>query len=341
MAKQCPLTNIVCSAEEHPRVHSVYMHANCLMDLLMGRRGKMTEEKLIQIIRSGYGQGHGDAYRPFLKNTRAAISKQGTQSSAKVLYGFNRSCDFKSRQEKNIARALLWLGASDIREQFPIWPWPHHHPLLGTPGAEKLVLAPAPGLIEIAEEANIFHGVYIGTNLPYVATIDFMVTVYTNKIPRLVAIACKDREVVLDVEGSFRPRERLELERRYCARLYIPHLIVDREVFGNTLLANLAWLMPDEQVVADLTKDQQIGSFFSLINKEIFKIAIDEAVDQAGATVGWTPKRALSAFRYFAWTPTFDIDLTKPVLMTQPATPGGARIHQLLQKRILGEIDDG
>jgi hypothetical protein len=305
----------------------------------MGRPGKMSEGKLIEMLRGGYGQGHGDNYRPFLKNTRAAISKKGTQSSAKVLYGINRSCDFKSRQEKRIARALLWLGASDIREQFPIWPWPHPNPLLGAPTAELIILANAPGLIEIAREADIPHGVYVGTNLPYVATIDFMVTVYTKQSARLVAIACKDREIVLDVDGSLRPLERLELERRYCAQLHIPHLIVDSEVFGNMLLANLEWLMPDEHVATDLIKDPDLEDFSDVISEQIYITAIDEMVDHARAKVGWTRSRAFSAFRYLAWTPALDIDLTQPVLMTQPATPGGARIRQLLQRHILGEID--
>lgn len=307
----------------------------------MGRPVKMTARKLIDMISAGYGQGHGDAYRPFLKNTRAAISKKGTQSSGKLLYGLSRTCDFKSRQEKKIARALQWLGAADVREQFPIWPWPHSHPLVGAPGSERLILPNAPGLLEVAQQARIPHGCFVGTDLPYVATIDFMVTVYTNQVPRLVAIACKDREVVLDVDRLSRPLERLELERLYSARIQIPHFIVDDEVFGQILLANLEWLMPDEQAAAELHQDPYFFNFFDLINENIFQTAIDEVVANACELVGWPTSRGFSAFRYFAWLQVLDIDLSQPVLMTQPAPKGGAKVHHVLQHEIFGEIDHG
>lgn len=92
----------------------------------------------------------------------------------------DRACDLKSRQEKKISRALLWLGATDIREQFPIWPWPHAHPLTGAPGAEHLVLDGSPGLMDIANPAKISHGVAIGTTLPYIATVCFRLS-YNDK----------------------------------------------------------------------------------------------------------------------------------------------------------------
>lgn len=305
----------------------------------MARSIKMTEKKLIDMINAGYGQGHGDNYRPFLKNTRSAISKKGRQGSGKVLYGLDRACDFKSRQEKQIARALQWLGAADVREQFPIWPWPHPHPLIGAPGTERLLLPDAPGLLEIARLADISHGFFIGTTLPYVATVDFMVTVHTRQVPRLVAIACKDREIVLDVDRLARPLERLELERLYSNRIHIPHLIVNDAVFGQVLLANLEWLMPDEQTTVELRQDPNLDNFFDLINKNIFELSIDVAVEDARTKIGWTRNRGFSAFRYFAWCSASDIDLTQPLLMTQPAPKGGGRIYRLLQYEILGEID--
>ena len=305
----------------------------------MSRPVKMTERKLIDLLEAGYGQGHGDNYQPWLRNTRSTISKKGTQSSGKILYGIARSCNFKSRQEKKIARALLWLGSADIREQFPIWPWPHTHPLVGAPGAEQLVLHDAPGLMDIAQKANIPHGLFIGTDLPYVATIDFMVTVYTMGVPRLIAISCKDREVVLDDDRLSRPLERLELERLYSERINVPHLIVDSEVFGEPLLANLEWLMPDERVVSELVSDSHVEDFCHLLKERVFQTPIDEVIEEARKTVGWGRHQAFSAFRYFAWMQAIDVNLTKPLLMSQPAPCGGADIYYLLQHEVLGEID--
>jgi len=256
-----------------------------------------------------------------------------------VLYGLKRSCDFKSRQEKKIARALLWLGAVDIREQFPLWPWPHAHPLAGAPGAGKLVLPDAPGLLELAEKAAIPHGVFVGTDLPYVATTDFMVTVQRKHVPDLIAIACKDREIVLNDDRLSRPLERLELERLYSNHIKIQHLVVDSEVFGNELLANLDWLMPDEHVVAELIKDPHLGEFYDRLNENAFSISIDEAIEDARHHLGWTRELGCSAFRYFTWMQELDIDLTQPLLMTQPALAGGVRIRSLLQRELFGEVD--
>jgi hypothetical protein len=305
----------------------------------MAYQTRMTEKKLIKMISAGYGQGHGEDYRPWLKNTRSAISKIGTQSSGRVLYGLKRACDFKSRQEKKIARALLWLGAVDIREQFPLWPWSHTHPLVGAPGAEWLVLPDAPGLLEIAEKAAIPHGVFVGTNLPYVATTDFMVTVRRKQVPNLIAIACKDREIVLSNDPLSRPLERLELERLYSNQVKIRHVVVDSEVFGNSLLANLEWLMPDEYVVTKLLNDPHLGEFHDRLNEKVFLISIDEAIEDARHHVGWTRDLACSAFRYFTWAQELDIDPTKPLLMTQPAAVGGVRIRALLQQELFGEVD--
>lgn len=306
----------------------------------MPRQIKMTEEKLIAMIAAGYGQGHGDHYRPWLKNTRSAISRIGTQSSGRVLYGLNRSCDFKSRQEKKIARALLWLGALDIREQFPLWPWPHAHPLVGAPGAENLSLPDAQGLVQIAQQAEIPHGVFLGTILPYVATTDFMVTIQRDHTPILIAIACKEREVVLSSDRSSRPLERLELERLYCKHIEIHHLVVDAEVFGQILLANLEWLMPDKYVVRQLLDNPKLGEFYDRLSDEIFCVAINQAIESVREQVGWSRDLGYSAFRYLTWAQELDIDLTRPVLMTQPAHAGGARVHSILQRRLFGRVDD-
>ena len=94
--------------------------------------------------------------------------------------------------------------------------------------------------MEIAEKADIPHGVFVGTNLPYVATTDFMVTVQRKHVPDLISVACKNREIVLDDDRLSRPLERLELERLYSKRIRIRHIVVDSEVFGD-----LAPLFPD------------------------------------------------------------------------------------------------
>jgi hypothetical protein len=193
--------------------------------------------------------------------------------------------------------------------------------------------------LEIAEKAAIPHGVFVGTTLPYVATTDFMVTVQREHVPDLVAIACKDREIVLSNDPLSRPLERLELERLYSNHIGIRHIVVDSQVFGNVLLANLEWLMPDEHAVTKLHNNPQLGEFHDRLNEDVFFISIDEAIENARHCVGWTRELACSAFRYFTWSQDLNIDPTKPLLMTQPAPAGGAHIRSLLQHELFGEVD--
>jgi hypothetical protein len=88
-----------------------------------------------------------------------------------------RTAHYFSRGEYHTALLLLWLGVDDLREQFPLWPAPHPHPLYGSPLQSNAPLTWAKGLLSIAEEAGIAHGVEVGTRVPYIASLDLLATV--------------------------------------------------------------------------------------------------------------------------------------------------------------------
>lgn len=201
-------------------------------------RGTMTWEKLQKLIEEGAGQGHGESYRPFIEVRRRNSSPNSNQTVG-PLPGQKRPFHGLARLERHIGMLCYWLGAQDVREQFPVWPFPHSHPLAGAATAEQYETVVAPGLLEIAEDAGIDHGVYVGTGIPYVATLDVVATVLREHVPpRLVVFSCKPYEAVANACPTSRILERLELERRYCraisARYHIAHdLALPRQLFAN------------------------------------------------------------------------------------------------------------
>jgi hypothetical protein len=301
---------------------------------------KMNWNKLFSLIALGYGQGHGDDYRPFLLITRKNSSPHSNQSAGRPLPGYARQFHFQSRDERNVALVLVWLGAKDIREQFPLWPVAHDHPLSGAPGAENLLLEEAPGLLDLAREAGIDHGEFVGSDVPYIATMDLMVTVHSNGVPRLVAVSCKPRQRVLAADSASRMLERLELERLYCKELSIPHHIGDAAAFSRKLIANLQWLAPDKTVASSLLDGPNLALFCDVLQRKIHQDPIDQVIQHAASKVKWSNEKANSAFRFLAWHQEIDIDLSLPIMMTQPAKPGGQALRSALQKKLFGEIDD-
>lgn len=174
---------------------------------------KMTLKKLIEKIRFGHGQGHGKEYQSWLQIRRKNSTSKSNQVVA-WMQPLGRVAHYFSRGEYKIALLLLWLGIEDLREQYPLWPIAHPHPLQGAEGAESKTLPWGRGLLEIASEAGINHGIEVGTDIPYIATIDLLVTLRTLRGLTLVGISCKPFS---SPNGVIRLRtlERLELERRY------------------------------------------------------------------------------------------------------------------------------
>jgi hypothetical protein len=126
-----------------------------------------------------------------------------------------RTAHYFSRGEYHTALLLLWLGVDDLREQFPLWPAPHPHPLYGSPLQSNAPLTWAKGLLSIAEEAGIAHGVEVGTRVPYIASLDLLATV---TLPTRIALAAFSSKPIPNAGSavSWRTRERLEVERRYA-----------------------------------------------------------------------------------------------------------------------------
>lgn len=292
------------------------------------RRRGMTWEKLIEKVQLGLGQGHGTNYQPWLKIRRKNPSPRSNQVVA-WLPPLGRSAHFFSRGEYHFALLLLWLGVIDLREQYPLWPLPHPHPISGAEGTKDLTRIWSRGLLEIAADASIKHGREPGTNLPYIATMDFMVTFPTANDPRSKAFSSKPFDVP-DENINWRTAERLELERCYTHELDIPYNIISSGLVPLSFAGQLEWFI--ECATLDFAPDLlPIADSFAEVFSERPDVAITEAVTHAAHRYGLELPQAWFLFRHCVWTTKIDIDLTSRVVVTHPCQPGGRALRNQLR----------
>jgi len=295
--------------------------------------GKMTHKKFLRALRDGLGQGHGEAYSPWLYIHRKNVSPCSNQVIA-AFPGWQRQFHFFSRQEHELALVLIWLGVLDLREQYPAWPWEHPHPLVATTNDLK-IYKDSRGMLAIAEEAGIVHGVYPGTNILYPSTIDILITVKGKKNSRqLIGIALKPRKQIEDEITNMRLVERLELQRRYCAELYIPFLVVDSKVYPKQLIANLAWLS-GSAILPQHIETAKIIDFIHEFNYINNSLPIRESLKKIRNSTRLNIKDGFDVFFHAVWSSYIDLDLSRPIVMSIPPYMGGESIRHLISDRLV------
>lgn len=112
----------------------------------------------------------------------------------------------------------------DIREQYPLFP---------TARAR-----------DIAAELGIRYPMYVGTQVPFVVTPDFAVTLADAQGKRRIAIrTCKYEDELSDPNNGLAVLEKLELERAIWVDQGVTDwMIVTDQLMGAILKDNLDWL---------------------------------------------------------------------------------------------------
>lgn len=298
---------------------------------------KINWNTLSQWIDNGLGLGHFEWYKAFLRITRRKFPRRSNQVVG-VLPGYRRRFDFWARPERKIGLLSIWLGVLDVREQYPLWPWPHPHPLADWPLC-PISLPNAPALLDVAREAGIEHGTFVGSTVPYVATTDLLLTVGTKEQPRLVAIACKPRTLIYGDRADQRVIERLELERRYFRALKVPHVVADDEAVDDTLLANLEAVAPDWAASEALDHFADREKAKEVLCRRLEEDAIRDAVWGTASELRCDLPLVWAVFNMLAWTQAIDIDLAKPIHRSRPMRTGGRARRNAL--RITWKLEVG
>lgn len=292
--------------------------------------GKMTEAKLKGLVANGYGQGHLHRYKPWLRVTKhdySPVSTVGHLSSA----AFGHMHHYRSDPERNSLVLLYWLGAYDARDQFPIWPWPHPHLGWGLKGQNHSRM---PGLLEIARDAGIAHGVYPGTNVDYVATIDIVSTWDTGEGFHFVAHENKPEEIVTHPDPLSRPKERLELTRRYLNGAKVRQHLVHAEQYPPQLFVNLDFLRPclnrerQQQLRSSLDYNMVVERCNRWAYQYPLNVVLRESMKYAKSN---TDLHTLSHLAI--WHQDIDHDLRGPLEPWSTLIPGGralkARLYEI------------
>lgn len=287
---------------------------------------KTTWELLRRYIEEGRGLGHGEQYRAFIQLRRWNASPVSFQTYGAVP-PFKRATHHLCRSEWLLAVLFSWIGGH-VREQMPLWPWRHPEPIAGLDETRDRSLKWSSGTIALCNEAGIKHGTFVGTTIPYIWTLDLVVT--WAWLPRaecncsLVSVKpLKSEQYGGDVDPLARGPEKLEIERRYAARLGLPYFVADSSRYQGPLLGQLELYAK----AADTPSDE--GS-----NKAIRWIRDGgESTLRTETPLDWRDRfmkdfalsieQADYLLQHVIWHQFVDVDMRRELAMDRLVRPGG------------------
>lgn len=289
----------------------------------------------------GRGFGHGEDYRPFLQVMRWNASPVSVQTVGSVP-PFQRRMHFMCRSEWLIAVLLSWAGCH-VREQLPMWPWRSPSPLYGYHKDLDPRLPWSSGTIDLCRAAAIEHGVFPGTHIPYVWTVDLVATLAwlppeeTNAV--VVSIKPLRGETYAGViDPTARGPEKLEIERRFAAELGLPYFVADRSMFPGPLLGQLEFLK--SAAILPLTAPAAIACKVLLERRgaDLAEVPPLEWRDRLIVDHCLSASDADLAVHHILWNQFVDADLSQLIQMDRPVRPGGWKLKDEFQRHLVGAL---
>lgn len=281
----------------------------------MSRAPKVTWERVEALIKSGYGTGFGEHYVALLQIKRWNPSPMSVQV-LKPVPPFKRKCHFFSHSEWYLALLFSWLGAY-VREQFPIWPWPHQHPEYDRHPEIDAMLPWSEGMQVICRDAGIKHGVFVGTDIPYIWTIDLCLTMpWVDDLTKtccLVSVKPLESERYLYVDPLDRGPEKLEGERRYAEALGVPYFLGDRSLYPGSLMGQLEYLADAAVLPSSHPWHSTLNRFLDAQGSEIAANPLIEICDRLRKDYHATDQQATFLLNHIQWHQYVDCDLSMPV----------------------------
>lgn len=256
----------------------------------MKRRFK-SEADIARFVKDGYGLGEGSSYKPWVR-----VQDVSSRGRSRKTSGF-KTC----RQHHTLSDLeffyLLLLEFSDevvdIREQYP---------LFATARAR-----------DIAAEMGVAYPKYPQTQLPFVITSDFALTVQApGEKPRLAIRTCKYEKELADPKAGPRVIEKLELEKAIWADLgFTDWKVVTDRLMNPTLMYNLDWLHDSAWVDKAIATEEEKLQFIEAVVHTADGTRKLSSVIRSVATMAGLPYSAgASLFKYLVWNKIILTDLS-------------------------------
>lgn len=288
-----------------------------------------TDRKLKQVtkwINSGRGQGRGEAYNPWIRITRGFSSPVSHQMFS-ALNIHKRNHHFLSKLEHHTALQLSYLGAIELRECLPMWPTEHQHPLEIDPTIRAI------GLLDLALKAGIEHGNFVGSDVPYIASLDVLTTVQWKGKAHHIGISCKPEEILA---ASPRAQERATLDEMYCTTIGARHIREGGAHFDPLVLKNLQAYHPSLDEISQWNGTAQIQDFSENFNQLGFNKPVHVCISESAKAVRIDAMHAATLWRVGIWLHLIDIDMGQPISMLKPLKRGKDRCLGQLALHFLG-----
>jgi hypothetical protein len=296
--------------------------------------GIMTPEKFDALVKAGYGQGHLDGYKPWLRVTKRDYSTASNVGHL-IAKEFGHTHHPRSRLQRALCHALAWLGAFDVRDEFPLWPFDHEHPIDGLMGIKcrKVV----PGFARLAQDMDIDPGHYPASNMDYVHILHTLSTwVDEDWKVRLVGHQI-DSTCKADLDDIGRAFEINLVRHRYCQETGIPFRLVKKQHFPGQLASVLDAIRPS------LSRDQVAAACHSDAYKVLVETCRRCAYSDPASSVfeplhrrhGMSAAFWTKLLHIALWRQDLDHDLSKQLELHQPLITGGVKLRAQLRLNLL------
>jgi hypothetical protein len=296
-------------------------------------RPKMTITKLRQSIQNGLGSGTGHRYQPWIKIKRSTSAARSNLHESPSPYFF-RAHHYLSSAEYNFALVMWWCGCEDIREQYPLWPWPHRHPLvqLGMKAGDH------PGMEYVAEVAKIRLARYPNTAIKTILTIDQVLTVREDVNPRrLIGVSCKPETLLLSSSAISGVKPRMELDRLYFKHADLPFRVVHPEKLSKRLIWALDAICPNASQIDSraFIEGPDYARYVELMDRRAYDEPSAAVSVQAAKVLGWNKQTEMLAYHSIQWFQHLDIDVVRSNNGANPFVRGGRQIREQIARQYL------
>lgn len=266
---------------------------------LRGRRFA-TESDIQRHISNGFGSGAGNSYVPWLR-----VQDVPSRGRSHKIQGVK--VDRVHHLLSDLERAYFLVcefseDILDIREQYP--------------------LLPRESVQAIASSIGVKYPKYPKTNLPYVLTTDFLLTV---KDPA-GNVVTKARTVKYSqdlADGSAqRTLEKLEIEKRYWNDQGVDWSIITDEFFTSDLVKNLGLLRKYAVLPRALAKPEMHAEFLALLkNIQSPHMSVADCLKRIAARLFVNYLDAKNIYLHLIWIKRIKVDICSSAIQLTGKLP--------------------